>query len=98
MKNMPPIHTTVARFFIAFLCVAPFLWKYKNKIIKISRVDWLPICLLGLKFYFTFPLTLNHVHRTTAAHVAVVVTILPTLSLIFGVLLKVKKYNYINAL
>ena len=92
MQNMAPLQATFARFFIAFLCVLPFLWKNKEKITKISRVDWLPICLLGLIFYFIFPLTLNHaMQRTTAAHIAVIVSILPTLSLIFSVFLKVEK-------
>lgn len=94
MQHVPPLQATIARFFIAFLCVVPFLWNYRNKIIKISRVDWLPICLLGLIFYFTFPLTFNHaMQRTTAAHGAVIVSTLPTLSLIFSVLLKVEKLN-----
>ena len=99
MQHMPPLQATIVRFFVAFLCVAPFLWKYTDNIIKVSRVDWVPIFLLGLIFYFTFPLTFNHaMQRTTAAHGAVIVSILPTLSLIFGVLLKVEKLNKFKVL
>ncbi len=47
MQIMPPMQGTLAQFFVAFLCVASFLWKYKEKITKISRLDWLPIYLLG---------------------------------------------------
>ena len=45
-------------------------------------------------FYFTFSHTLNNaLQRVTAAYGAVIVSILPTLSLIFSMLLKVEKLN-----
>ena len=99
MQNMAPLQATFARFFIAFVCVLPFFWKYREKITRISRADWLPICLLGLLFYFTFPLTFNHaLQRTTAAHGAVIVSTLPTLSLVLSVLLKVEQLTKFKVL
>ena len=99
MQNMAPLQATFARVFIAFVCVLPFFWKYREKITRISRADWLPICLLGLLFYFTFPLTFNHaLQRTTAAHGAVIVSTLPTLSLVLSVLLKVEQLTKFKVL
>ena len=99
VQNMAPLQATFARFFIAFVCVLPFFWKYREKITRISRADWLPICLLGLLFYFTFPLTFNHaLQRTTAAHGAVIVSTLPTLSLVLSVLLKVEQLTKFKVL
>ena len=32
MQNMAPLQATFARFFIAFVCVLPFFWKYREKL------------------------------------------------------------------
>ena len=99
MQSMPPMDATFVRYFIAFICILPFLFKDRAKIKKLKRADIIPICLLGFMFFFTFPLTLNNaLGLTTASHGSLLVALLPGLSLILGFFLSVEKLNIFKIL
>lgn len=99
MDTMQPAETTFTRYFFAFVCVAPFCVVYRAKIISIPRRDFLAISALGILFYFIFPLTFNKgLQLTTASRGALIMSLMPTLALLFGSFFKVEKLNVYKAL
>lgn len=95
MQSLNPIEATFLRYAVAFICILPFCWLYWKRFIKISPKDFFAILFLGLMFFFTFPFTFNKaLQLTTAAHGALILAVLPSLSLLFGVFFRVEKLNY----
>ena len=99
MDTIQPAQATFVRYFFAFVCVAPFCVVYRVKIFKIPRRDFLVISTLGILFYFVFPLTFNKgLQLTTASHGALIMSLMPTLALLFGAVFKVEKLNVYKVL
>ena len=99
MDTMQPVEATFIRYFFAFVCVVPFCVFYRTKIFSISRRDFLAISALGILFYFIFPMTFNKgLQLTTASRGALIMSLIPTLALLFGALFKVEKLNVFKAL
>ena len=95
MQALNPVEATFLRYAVAFICVLPFCWLYWEYFVKISLKDFFVILFLGLMFFFTFPLTFNKaLQLTTAAHGALILAVLPSLSLLLGVFFQVEKLNY----
>jgi drug/metabolite transporter (DMT)-like permease len=99
MNTMQPSEATFVRYFFAFVCVVPFCVAYRSKILSIPRSDFLVISALGILFYFIFPMTFNKgLQLTTASLGALIMSLMPTLALLFGAFFKVEKLNIYKAL
>ncbi|MDG1936672.1 MAG: DMT family transporter [Paracoccaceae bacterium] len=99
MNTMQPSEATFVRYFFAFVCVVPFCVAYRSKILSIPRSDFLAISALGILFYFIFPMTFNKgLQLTTASLGALIMSLMPTLALLFGAFFKVEKLNIYKAL
>ena len=99
MNTMQPAEATFVRYFFAFVCVAPFCVAYRAKILNIPRLDLLAISVLGILFYFVFPITFNKgLQLTTASRGALIMSLMPTLALLLGVVSKVEKLNIYKAM
>ena len=99
MNTMQPSEATFVRYFFAFVCVVPFCVAYRSKILSIPHSDFLAISALGILFYFIFPMTFNKgLQLTTASLGALIMSLMPTLALLFGAFFKVEKLNIYKAL
>ena len=99
MNTMQPSEATFVRYFFAFVCVVPFCVAYRSKILSIPRREFLAISALGILFYFIFPMTFNKgLQLTTASRGALIMSLMPTLALLFGAFFKVEKLNIYKAL
>ena len=94
METVQPLEATFVIYFFAFICLIPFCLIFCSKITIINPRDLTAISTLGILFCFIFSMTFNKgLQLTSASRGALIMSFIPTLTLIFGFFFTVEKMS-----
>ena len=99
MEDVQLLGATFVRYFFAFIFIFPFCLIFRSKITIINPRDLSAISTLGILFCFIFSVTFNKgLQLTSASRGALIVSFIPTLTLIFGFFFTVEKMSIYRVL